>query len=139
MVLLQGLDPLVALLDNVTAQGYVDILSTFLLPTIEDQFGYDHCVFQHDRAPVHTEGIVGKWLDNNNVPLMDWPAQSPDLNPIERIWDLLEGRFRARPHQLKSIPLLISALREEWAAISQETCRQLIESIPARVQVGFPL
>ena len=110
----RGLAPLVVLRGTITAQAYVDVLNTFLLPTVEEQFGDGDCIFQHDRAPVHTARPVAEWLHDNNIPVMDWPAQSPDLNPIEHLWDVLERRLRARPHRPTSIPLLSAALREEW-------------------------
>jgi transposase len=54
---------------------------------------------------------------------MDWPTQSPDLNPIEHLWDELERRFRSRPQRPMSLTALATALLEEWAAIPPETLR----------------
>jgi transposase len=70
---------------------------------------------------------------DNNVPEMDWPAQSPDLNPTEHLWDELEHRLRSRPKRPTSLTALATALQEEWAAIPQETFRHLAESLPGRV------
>jgi hypothetical protein len=78
---------------------------------------------------------VREWLMDNKVPEMDWPAQSPDLNPIERLWDELEHRFRSRPLRPTSLTALAAALQEEWAAIPPEMFRHLVESLPGRVQV----
>jgi len=45
---------------------------------------------------------------------LDWPAQSPDLNPIEHRWDELEQRLRARPSRPTPVPDLTNTLQEEW-------------------------
>ena len=49
---------------------------------------------------------------------LNWPAQSPDLNPIEHLWDELERRLRARPNHSTSVPNLTNALVAEWKQCS---------------------
>jgi hypothetical protein len=70
-------------------------------------------LYQHDSAPYHKAGSVREWFVDNSVPEMDWPAQSPDLNPIEHLWDELECRLHSRPQ----CPTSLTALQEEWATI----------------------
>ena len=71
-------------------------------------------LFQHDNAPVNKAGSIQKWFVEIGVEELDWPAQSPDLNPIEHLWDELERRLRARPHRPTSVPDLTNALVAEW-------------------------
>jgi hypothetical protein len=103
-----GLGPLIILHGNINVEGYKDILT-------HD----DDCLYQHDNAPCHKSRSVREWFVDNNVPEMDWPAQSPDLNPTEQLWD-------------ESAVALAIALQEEWAAIPLEIFRHLVESLPGR-------
>ena len=65
--------------------------------------------------------------------LINWPAQSPDLNPIEHLWDHLERSLRNRPDLPKNLANLEIQLKEEWEKIPQETYLKLIDSMPQRI------
>ena len=128
---------LVVLCGTITAQANIDVLSTFLLSTVEEQFRDGNYIFQYDLAPVHNPRPVAEWFHDNNIPIMDWPEQSPYANPIEHLRVVLQRRLHSRPHRQTSVLFLSAALREEWADISQETFQHLIEDMPARVEVAI--
>jgi hypothetical protein len=128
-----GLHPLIILHGSLKAEGYKDILTSCILSMVEDQFSDDDCLYQHDNAPRHKARSVREWFVDNKVPEMDWPTQSPDLNPIEHLWDELERRLRSRPQCPTSLTALATALQEELAAIPPETFRHLVESLPCKI------
>ena len=65
---------------------------------------------------------------------LDWSIQSPDLNPIEHLWDELERRLRTRPNRLPSVPKLTKALVAEWKQVPAAMFQHLVESFPRRVE-----
>ena len=81
-----------------------------------------------DNDPKHTSKVVAKWLKNNKVKVLEWPSQSPDLNPTENVWAELKMRVRARrPTNLTQIHQLC---REEWAKMYPTYCGKLVKGYP---------
>ncbi len=67
------------------------ILQEQLLPTIQEQFGDDQCIFQHDEAPCHKAKVITKCLGEQNIDILGpWPGNSPDFNPIENVRSILK-------------------------------------------------
>jgi hypothetical protein len=95
--------PIVILHGNLNTEGYKDILTRCILSTVADQFGDDDCLYQHESAPCHKAKSVREWFVENKILEMDCPAQSPDLNPIER-------QLCSRPQCPTSLTALATAL-----------------------------
>lgn len=118
---------------GLTAARYIEeILAIHVVPYV-DYIG-DEFTFMHDNARPHTARIVQDYIAEVGFRVMEWPAYSPDLNPIEHLWDELKRRIRARLHTPNSIPELIVAVEEEWFNIPQETIANLIRSMPNRMR-----
>ena len=71
-------------------------------------------------------------LHNLGIPVLPWPAKSPDMNPIEHLWDELERRLRDRPNRPQNLRELRFALTEQWLALPRERVRRLILSMRRR-------
>lgn len=94
----------------------------------------DNFTLMHDNARCHTSRQAQQFLNEANIATIDWPARSPDLNPIEHLWDELKRRVRHRDPAPSTIDELKEALIEEWSEIPQDTIKKLIISIKNRVQ-----
>ncbi|KAK4512393.1 uncharacterized protein ATC70_003092 [Mucor velutinosus] len=97
---------------------YVDISKTSLNDTLE-HFGKtpSDVRFQQDRATPHTSGTTKQWFTDNGFNLdeiMDWPPQSPDLNPIEHVWHLLKLRLNKYPTRPSTKEELERRINIQW-------------------------
>lgn len=113
---------------------YSKILRGELMDTIDFyKLDQDEVIFQHDNDPKHTSNIAQDALDDLGLSVLSWPSQSPDLNPIEHLWNHLQK-------QIKNDRRIFGTFDELWARIEEEMreenkglCRKLIATMPERV------
>ncbi|GFX86906.1 transposable element Tcb2 transposase [Trichonephila clavipes] len=89
-----------------------------------------------DNAQPHRILAVEELLESEDITRMDWPAYSPDLNPVEHVWDALGRRTAARLHHPENTQKLKQMLIEEWALIPQEMLHQLDLSMRRRCEAN---
>jgi hypothetical protein len=117
---------------NLNANGYREILRDCMIPSAGATYGSEEWMFQQDNAPCHKARTVIGWLEENEVDLLTWPAQSPDLNPIEHLWEILFQKISGK--RPGSAVQLYEMLEAEWKSISVDVCADLVSSMPRRVE-----
>ncbi len=114
------------------AERYIKVLEQHMLPSRGRLFQGRPCVFQQDNAKPHTAAITTAWLRSRRVRVLNWPACSPDLSPIENIWCIIKRKIcQRRPRTLQQQETYI---RQEWDQIPTPKLQKLITSMPRRLQ-----
>ncbi len=125
-----GTGRLVAIEGKMNAAKYRDILDENLLQSARDLRLGRRFTFQQDNDPKHTAKIT-EWLHNNSVTVLEWPSQSPDLNPIEHLWrDLKMSVHQRLPSNLTELERIC---KEKWQRIPKSRCEKLVASFPKRL------
>ena len=90
---------------RINAKDYIALLYGDLYLSLEKlgYFNFDKVIFQHDNAPIYKVKIVQKWFLEQPFRTLEWPIQSPDLNPIEHVWVVFK-------HRLNSYSTLLTSL-----------------------------
>lgn len=131
----RGRTPLVRCVGSMNASSYAAVLENRVAHQICADYGAPEAAWlQEDLAPCHTAKVSKDVKEALGLRVLPWVGQSPDLNPIENAWAELERRLRLRTSAPKTKDELFSALCEEWEAIPESFFKELVESMPRRVQ-----
>ncbi len=127
-----GVGPLCFLKSTVNAAIYQEILEHFMLPSADKLYGDADFIFQQDLAPAHTAKGTKSWFNDHGVTVLDWPANSPDLNPIENLWGIVKRKmWDTRPNNADDLK---AAIKATWDSIPPQQCHKLITSMPRRIE-----
>ncbi len=126
-----GLGPLVALDGNMNARNYLELLKDTVLPELAA--AGRPMVFMQDNAPCHKAKVVMDFLSQEGVETLDWPPQSPDMNPIEKLWAIIKARRKKKYGVPKTRDELIEQIFDIWNSIEPELIEKLANSINNRV------
>ncbi len=124
-----GVGPVCFLKTNVTAPVYQEILEHFMLTSADQLFKDADFIFQQDLAPAHTAKSTKSWLNDHGVGMLDWPANSPDLNLVKR-----KIRNKRPKNEKLKAEKLKATVKETWASIPPQQCHKLITSMTRRIE-----
>ena len=128
-----GKTDLVIMEGTMTSRRYItDVLEPHVIPyagAIGDNF-----MLMHDNARPHVSAVVRDYLDSESVEVKEWPACSPDLNPIEHLWSHMKRNVYQKMGPNSHFADLRRYLLEEWDSIPQALVRKLVYSMRKRCQ-----
>lgn len=110
---------------------YVNILKTQILPSAQSMYGMNWRL-QQDNDPKHTSRVAKEFIAENSIHAIDWPSNSPDLNPIENMWQIMKNNVEKR--MPNNIDQLTRFMTEEWEAIPQAIVNNLVSSMKHRCE-----
>ena len=114
---------------------YHSILGDELLETIDYfKVSKENIIFQHDNAPPHTAKKIREWFGENDIHVLQWPAQSPDLNPIENLQAYLKKKLAEYEKEPEGMLELWERVQKEWSDIPRELCSSLVKGMRKRLR-----
>lgn len=120
---------------TLTGQKYLDQI---LRPLIVEHFDAhplgDRPILMDDNARPHRARVVQDFLQQESIDVLPWPAMSPDMNPIEHVWDFIGKNLNARTPRCQNIQELRAALIQEWQNFPQRRLRRLVHSMRRRIR-----
>ena len=134
MVSLNCKSDMVTVNGNLNARRYRDEnLAEQVEPHFDDHALADRPIFMHDGATPHTARISMAFLCQSAMEVLPWPSLSPDLNPIEHVWDYIRRHLNEMDPHVQSWDELREAIHEVWRHMPQQYVRRLIHSMQMRV------
>lgn len=120
---------------------YHQIIRHQLIPSARKLFNLRNWTFQEDNDPKHTANSTRALYNQLHIPREEWPANSPDLNPIENLWQYLDVMCKDRKCNTKE--QLFETLQAAWNRIPETYLMSLVESMPRRLNAvidskGYP-
>ncbi|XP_038209023.1 uncharacterized protein LOC119830186 [Zerene cesonia] len=125
---------LVIVNNRLTAARYIEeVLQEHVFP-YSDFKGENHFLLMHDNTRPHVAHCVEEYLHEVGIRKLQWPARSPDLNPIEHIWNMLKRKIKSNSNPPETLDQLRSAAMAAWDSVKQLDIRNIIQSMPERMK-----
>jgi transposase len=131
-VSLKAYGPLVEVKGKNTALSYIETLKTYLLPELEA--AEVPMVFQQDNASIHKTAAVMSFMTENGILTFEWPPQSPDLSPIENLWNVMKMKMKALTPRPRSHASMRDACLEIWRVLADDIRVSLVSGFRKRLE-----
>ncbi len=114
------------------SKKYIRILDNEMRPSADQLFPRQNWIFQHDNDPKHASRATREYMEDYEIDVLPWPANSPDLNPIENLWSYLDYQLKGRtPNNAQE---LFQILYEAWLNLPQDYLQNLVSSMKRRCE-----
>ena len=123
---------------KIDSESYCELLNKYLTPWLEEQplSLWRTMIFQQDNAPTHRSAYTSDWLKKagfNNERVMEWPPNSPDVNPIENLWAIIKRRVYSNGRQFTKLNELWNAIKDVSGSITPTEISNLTNSVDQRL------
>ena len=130
-----GAGSLIPIEGMMSSNKYKDILANYLLPSLSDSDSRARRVFQQDLAPCHTSKKMQTFCAKTVIYLLDWPGNSPDLNPIENLWAIIKRKLSKYDCSTKtSLIEVITRIRYNDKELKKMCCN-FVHSMSKRMSI----
>ena len=121
--------------DKVDSDAYLTVVTDYVRQS-RDFWGMDEAtfIFQQDNARVHTAGKVMEFFEQENITVLPWPVNSPDLNLIEHVWAYMKRRLDRHTEPPEKLIDLWERVQEIWTDLPNGFLQKLYESMPKRLE-----
>ena len=114
---------------------YVEVLKDYIVASRDyRQLDPARFIFQHDNSSIHTASIVKNYLRKSKFAVLEWPANSPDLNPIETLWAYIRRELDKYDTDPKDLDDLWERFMVAWENVPLDFIHHLYEGMPGRMQ-----
>ena len=134
MVSYERKTPLTTVHGNLNGTRYQDEILDVIVRPYFQHFQAEQPIFTDDNACPHWARLVDASKVWHNIDSLQWPSMSPDLNPIEHVWDAIQKAVNAFQAPVTTLQELDMALHQEWNQMPQQTCRNLVQSMRRQCQ-----
>lgn len=117
---------------RMNTREYLDVLESRLLPFLNEN-NQNRFIFQQDNARIHVSREAMAFFRDENIDLLEWPACSPDMNPIENLWGVVVRRLYQDNKQYATVNELKHSLEEVWRNLEPEILVNFVNSMRSRV------
>ncbi len=128
--------PLLQIEHLLNTTAYLSIVAGHVRPFLTTVYPSSDGYIQQNNAPCHKAQIIWDWFieHDNELTLLKWPPESPDLNPIEHFWDVVEWEICIIDVQSTNLQQLRDTILSIWTKISEEYFQHFVESMPLRIK-----
>jgi hypothetical protein len=113
---------------------YEEVVRRKVIPVLNERWSDGSGIFQQEKVACHVSKKMLEFFQNHNIRVLDWPGNSPDLNPIQNFWAIIKKRLHKR--DCTSLEKLVNAVIDIWFRDPEisSMCKKLVESMPGRVE-----